>query len=452
MGKTVKLKKGFDINILGTPQKKVVSEFASATHAVKPTDFHGIAPIPKMLVSEGDEILAGDPLFFDKKQPDILFVSPVSGEVASIRRGEKRAIAEVVILADQKNRYRPIEKVDLHLVDRDELIAHMMKTGCWPFIIERPFGMLANPQETPKAIYISGFDSSPLANDYSFSVTGQGDYLQTGIDVLNILTGSAVHLGLSKRVQAANDLTHLKGVETHYFDGPHPAGNVGVQIHHIDPIGKGDVVWTVNLQDVIAIGRIYKDGEFNTERLFAVGGPVVENPQYYKSYIGASVENMVANNLKNEHVRYISGNVLTGNQIDQKGHLSFFDNQLTVLEEGDKYEPFGWLIPNYPRPSINRSFLSTLFGRKKPFDVNTNMHGEPRAMVVTGEYEKVMPMDLYPQQLLKSILYGDLDQMEGLGIYEVLEEDLALCEFVCTSKTQVQKILRDGLDMMVEQG
>ncbi len=452
MGKTIQLKKGFDINIVGKAEKKVAGNFVSNTYSIKPTDFKGIAPIPKILVQPGDEVKAGDPLFFDKQRPDIKFVSPVSGEVAEIRRAAKRAIAEIVILADQTNKYREIEKVDLNLIDREDLIKHMMEVGCWPFLTQRPFGILADPLETPRAIFISGFDSAPLANDYNFSVVDQAEYLQKGVDVLNILSGSTVHLSLNARQQPANELNHLKNVEKHTIDGPHPAGNVGVQIHHIDPINKGDVIWTIKLQDVIALGRVYKDGQYNTERLFALAGPRISTPQYYKGFVGVGVENMLANNLKDEHVRVVSGNVLTGSKMDPKGHVSFYDNQITVLEEGDKYEFFGWLVPNYPKPSVSKTYLSSIFGSKKSFDVNTNTHGEPRAFVVTGQYENVLPMDLYPMQLAKSILANDFDSMEGLGIYEVLEEDLALCEFACTSKSPLQKIIRQGLNIMLEQG
>lgn len=452
MGKTIQLKKGFDININGKAEKKVASNFVSNTYAIKPTDFIGIAPIPKLLVQVGDEVKAGDPIFFDKKNPDIKYVSPVSGEVTEVKRAAKRAIAEIVILADASNQYREIEKVDLNLVDREDLIKHMMEVGCWPFLTQRPFGTIADHTETPKAIFVSGFDSAPLANDYNFSVVDQQEYLQTGVDVLSILSGSTVHLGLSSRIQAANEMNHLKNVEKHMIDGPHPAGNVGVQIHHIDPINKGDIIWTIKLQDVIALGRVYKDGQYNTERLFAVAGPKIKTPQYYKGFIGANVEQMLSGNLKDDHVRVISGNVLTGRKIESTGHISFYDNQISVLEEGDKYEFFGWLVPNYAKPSISKTFLSALFGGKKSFDVNTNTHGEPRALVVTGQYEKVLPMDLYPVQLLKSIMANDFDSMEGLGIYEVLEEDLALCEFACTSKTPVQKVLRQGLNIMREQG
>ncbi len=453
MGKTIKLKKGYDINIIGKPQKKVAGSYVSNTYAIKPTDFNGIAPIPKMLVEQGQRVEAGDALFYDKSNEFIKYVAPVSGTIKEIKRGPKRAIIEVIIDADANNSYRSIPDVDLNLIDREVLIKHMMEYGCWPFLTQRPFGVIADPTETPKAIFISGFDSAPLANDYNYSIVDSQEYLQMGIDALNILSGTTVHLSLSQRSQAANDLTHVKNVEKHYFDGPHPAGNVGIQIHHINPINKGEIVWTIRLMDVIALGRVLKTGQYNTERLIALGGPPVNNPQYYKAYIGAHVGGMLSDNLKDDHVRAISGNVLSGTKIDPKeGHIGFYDTQVSILEEGDKYELFGWLIPNYGRPSVSKTYLSSLFGSKKAFNVNTNTHGEKRALVVTGQYEKVLPMDLYPMQLLKSIMYGDLDQMEGLGIYEVLEEDLALCEFACTSKTAVQQVLRDGLDLMREQG
>jgi len=452
MGKTIKLKKGFDINIKGTPQKQIAGEFVSNTFAIKPPNFKGVAPIPKMLVEEKQEVKAGDPLFFDKKNPDVLFVSPVSGEVISVKRGAKRAIAEVLILSDQKNEFKEFPILDLKTVDREDLVKSMMQSGAWPFLVQRPYGIMADPTVTPKAIYVSGFDSSPLGTDYNFAVVGQQEYLQTGFEVLNILTGSSVNLTLNGGTTNPSELTKLNNVEVHHINGPHPSGNVGVQIHHIEPINKGEVVWTIDLQNVIALGRLYKDGQYNTERLIAVGGPRVKTPQHYRTYIGACVENMLANNLQDEHVRVISGSVLSGTAIPTNGHLGFYDKQLSVLEEGDKHEFFGWLFPSYPRPSLSKTYLSSIFGGKKEFDVNTNTHGEKRALVVTGQYEKVVPMDIYPQQLLKSIIVQDLDLMEGLGIYEIVEEDLALCEFVCTSKTPVQKIIREGLDLMREQG
>ncbi len=453
MGKTIKLKKGFNINIMGKPQKTLANDFTARTFAIKPTDFKGIAPIPKMLVQVGEEVKAGTPLFFDKKNPDIKYVAPVSGEIAEIKRGEKRAIIEVIILADNNIQFRPIEKVAINQIGREELVQHMMSNGCWPFLTQRPYGIIADPQEVPKAIFISGFDTSPLAPDYNFAVVGQKEYLQTGIDVLSILSGGKVHLSLNGNTQNPSELTSLSKVDIHSVSGPHPAGNVGVQIHHIDPINKGDIVWTIRLQDVIALGRVYKDGQYNTERFISLGGPPVKNAQHFKTYIGASIENMVKNNLKDDHVRYIDGSVLSGTKMEPTGHLGFYENQISVIEEGDKHEMFGWIWSSYPRPSASKAFFSSLFGGKnQEFNVNTNTHGEKRALVVTGQYEKVVPMDLHPMQLIKSIMFGDLDQMEGLGIYEVLEEDLALCEFVCTSKNPVQKVLRDGLDMMREQG
>jgi len=453
MGNTIKLKKGFDINIKGKPQKTLATDFTSRTFAIKPTDFRGIAPIPKMLVEVGDHVKAGEPLFFDKQNPDIKFVASVSGEITEIKRGAKRAINEVIIVADSTIQFRPIEKVAINQLGREGLIQHMMTNGCWPFLTQRPYGTLADPQETPKAIFISGFDSAPLATDYNFAVVGLKDYLQTGIDVLSILSGGKVHLSLNGNTQNPSELTSLSKVETHSVSGPHPAGNVGIQIHHIDAINKGDIVWTIKLQDLIALGRVYKDGQFNTERFFAVGGPRVKNPQYFKSYIGANIEHIAKNNLTDDHVRFIGGNVLDGTKMQSNGHMGFYKDAISVIEEGDKYEMFGWIWSNYPKPSASKAFFSSLFGGKdKEFDVNTNTHGEKRALVVTGQYEKVLPMDLYPMQLIKAIMFGDLDQMEGLGLYEVLEEDLALCEFVCTSKNPVQKVLREGLDMMREQG
>lgn len=453
MGQTVKLKKGFDVNIKGKPEKKVAEGFVSNTYAIRPPNFNGIAPIPKMLVEKGQEVKAGDPLFFDKKNPDIMFVSPVSGEIAEIKRGAKRAITEVIVLSDQKNQYRQLNTVNLNTIDREELVKDMMGNGAWPFLIQRPFGTIADPTITPKAIFVSGFDSAPLAPDYNFVSVDQQDYLQTGFDVLNILSGSNVNLGLSARTSAQGELTKLSNVDIHYFDGPHPAGNVGVQIHHVNAINKGDVVWTMDLQNVIALGRIYRDGTYNTERMITVGGPRVKKPQYYKTFIGANLGNMLQGNLTDEHVRVIGGSALSGEKMETDGHLGFYDKQVTVLEEGDKHEFFGWLFPGAPRPSLSKSFLGALMGgNKKDFDVNTNTHGEKRALVISGQYEKVVPMDIFPQQLVKSILVQDLDLMEGLGIYEVLGEDLALCEFACTSKTPVQKIIKDGLTLMKEQG
>ena len=446
------LKKGFDILIAGEA-KNEIANLKSSTFAVTPMDFIGISPIPKVDVVGGDEVKAGQLLFFDKKNPRIHYTSPVSGEVVEVSRGDKRAIKDIVILADNDIQYKKWDVVDPNSLNREEVIERIIATGCWPFIKQRPYNLLADPNETPKGIFISCFDSAPLAPDYNFTLKDQQKDFQSGIDALKKLSeGGKVHLGLNgKSKNTANTFTEAKGVNHYWFSGKHPAGNVGIQIHHIDPILKGEIVWTVNPEEVITIGKAFNKGIFDPVRTITVSGPEVKDPKYFRTRLGANVEQTVANNLKNDHVRIISGDVLTGKTIEQKGYLGFFDNQVSVVEEGDKYELFGWLIPSYMRPSISRTFPAALRPGFK-HKVNTNTHGEHRAFVETGQYEKVLPMDLYPVHLLKSILANDFDKMEGLGIYEVVEEDLALCEFVCTSKTDVQQILRRGLTNLIEQG
>lgn len=443
----IQLKKGFDIRIKGNPSDEIAT-LNSKTYAVKPTDYNGIGPIPKMLVEVGDEVKAGDALFFDKKNPKTMFTAPVSGEVAEIRRGDKRSIVEVVILADSQNKYRDFSKVDIKNVAA--VRERLLESGAWTFFHQRPYNVIADAEDTPRDIFISGFDNAPLAANLNLAVNGNQNYLQKGVDVLNTITKGKIYLGLNDK--SASELKNLKNVVANTFKGQHPSSVVGIQIHHTKPINKGDIVWTINLQDVITIGRLFEDGQYNTERIISLGGPQVKKPMHYKTYLGASIEQLVSGNLANDHVRFISGNPLSGKKVNLNSHVSAYSNQVSVIEEGDKYEPFGWLIPNYAKPSISRTFLSGMFSGNKEYDVNTNTHGEGRAFVVTGEYEKVLPMDIYPVQLLKAIKFNDLDLMEGLGIYEVVEEDLALCEYVCTSKSPVQQIVREGLDMMREQG
>ena len=456
MGKTIKLKKGYDIKIIGEPKKETIGNFQARTYAVKPPNFEGISPIPKLLVKVGDEVKAGEGLFFDKSNPDIIYAAPVSGEVIEVKRGSKRAIVEVIILADNDVAFKQFDKISAS-TSKEAIINMLLQSGCWTFLRQRPYNVVANPSETPKNIFISGFDTAPLAPDYSYVMQGQGKYFQAGVDVLKQLTSGKVHLSVNSQTASTDAYKSVKGVELHQVNGPHPSGTVGTQIHHIAPLNKGEVVWTINPQDVLVLGRLALDGVFNTERLVSIGGSAVKNPQYYKTYLGASIEGMVKDNLNTEHVRYISGNPLTGSNVEANGHIDFWHHQLTVLEEGDAYEMFGWILPGLGwvvpanRPSFSKTFPAFL-KPNKAYNVSTNTHGEHRAFVVTGLYEKVTPMDIYPMQLLKSIMYGDFDQMEGLGIYEVVEEDLALCGFVCPSKTEVQAILRQGLDMMREQG
>ena len=448
----VNLKKGHDINLEGGPMKKFLS-ITPTTFAVKPPDFVGMSPIPKVEVEIGAEVKAGDILFFDKKRPEVKYVAPVSGEVVAVNRGEKRSIAEVVILADkEQNTYRSFNVPSLNTA-REELVEFLLESGVWPMIRQRPYDVVADPLDIPKAIFISTYDSAPNAPDLNFVVAGKDAAFQKGLDVLGKLTEGSVHLGLNARGETPPSavFTRAIGVEKTYYNGPHPSGNVGIQIHHTSPISANERVWTVGVQDVITIGNLFNEGRYDAERIIAITGAELKETGYVKTYAGANLENMVKGNLNNDHIRVVSGDVLSGKALPINGHLGFFDDQVTVIEEGDEYEMFGWLLPLSPRPTVSKTYPNFLFPNYK-FKPDTNTHGEKRAFVVTGQYEKVLPMDVYPQQLMKAILVNDYERMEGLGIYELSEEDVALCEFVCTSKQPVQNILRRGLDMMREQG
>lgn len=444
-----KLSRGYDIKLLGKAQESFLAVGRPTLYAMKPTDVHGIGPIPKLTVEVGSEVSAGDPLFYDKAHPDVQFCAPVSGEIVEVRRGDRRAITEVVILADSSVEYRKYDVPSAESASREDLVKTMCEAGVWVLIKQRPFNVLADPNVTPRDIFISCLDTAPLAADQNKVIEGRESAFQKGLDVLARLTDGEVHLGVGPG--ASDVYTKASGVKVHAFSGPHPAGNVGVQIHHISPIDKGDTVWTLGPQDVAIIGKLFTDGVYDPERVVAVAGDELKTTGYWKTRIGASISPVVASNIKHDNVRYISGDVLSGTRIQQDGFLGLYDDQVTVVEEGNKMEMFGWLLPTYKRPSRSRTFLSWMRPNKE-YHVNTNNHGDERAYVVTGQYDAVVPMDVLPVYLVKSILYQDFEQMEGLGIYEVVEEDLALCEFVCTSKQPVQKILRSGLDYVRTEG
>jgi len=451
MGKFIKLKKGFTINLAGKAASKVVELEQPETFAIKPTDFHGIY-MPKPVVKEGDSVKAGTALFHDKKHENIVFAAPVSGEVVEIRRGDKRKLLEIKILADKKIEFEAFQKYsvsDIANLSAADLKNQILKSGLWPTIVQRPFGVVADPGITPKSIHISAFDTHPLAPDYNILYKGQDHAFQVGIDVLKKLTKGAVHVNTHSSSELSTVFSQVKGAEVNKFSGTHPSGCVGVQIHHIDPINKGDVVWTLSPLGVIQIGKLFTQGIYDASKIVAVVGSEVKHPQYYKTYTGASVKKFLENNLTNDHVRVISGNPLTGTAIGKDGHVGFFDQQLTVIPEGDYYEFIGWITPGARKLSFHRSIgLFSFLSPGKERVVDTNTHGEPRAFVQTGIFEQVIPMDILPTHLLKSILAGDIDEMEALGIYEVIEEDLALCEFVDVSKHKVQEILREGLDLV----
>ena len=447
------LKKGHNILLEGAPQSTEVEEAQVSTFAIQPTDFVGLSPIPKMMVEIGDEVKAGDPLFFDKQQPDIKFVAPVSGEVIAINRGEKRSIVEVVILKDKEMKYRAVADFDLAKASREELVQHLLDSGAWTFIRQRPYDILANRQDEPKNVFISTFDTAPLAPDSNLVVLGREAAFQKGLDVLNKLTSGKVYLGLNAGGTEAPSAAfkEAQGVEKCWFSGPHPVGNVGVQIHHTDPINAGDKVWTLGVQEVISLGAVFTEKRFNAGRIIALTGAELNTPKYVKTYLGANIGDLLKDNVTEENVRLISGDVLSGKETSAKGFLGFYADQITAIKEGNYHELFGWLLPLKPRPSISNTFPNFLFPDHK-FEADTNTHGEKRAFVVTGQYEQMLPMDIYVQHLMKSIIVNDFERMEGLGIYELSEEDVALCEFACTSKQPLQAILREGLDVMREQG
>ncbi len=448
MSTLIKLKKGLDIKIAGSPEKIIHSEVHPAFYGVKPVDFPGL--VPKLCVKPGNKVMAGTPLFFNKHRPEIKFTSPVSGTVISVTRGERRRLLEVVI-EKAGDDYVSFGKSDPETLIRNKIKERLLESGLWPAVRQRPYHIVANPSDIPKALFISGFDTAPLAPDYNFIVDNSSASLfRTGITTLSSLTDGKTHLVLNAGGDTPEILKNVSGVEVSHFSGPHPAGNVGIHIHHLDPVNKGEIVWYVNIQDVFSIGRLFEEGIYKPDRLVALTGSEVIHPQYYKIRSGGSVTPMVRDNVKSGNLRYISGNVLTGSRIEHDGYLGYYDSQITVIPEGDYYEFFGWAKPGINKYSFSKAFASSFFPGKS-YRLDTNFHGGERAFVITGQYEKVVPMDIYPMQLLKAILSADIDMMENLGIYEVSEEDFALCEFICPSKTEIQSIVRKGLDLMMKE-
>ena len=450
MSKIITLRKGLDINLVGKPQETLATAPMASEYALSPLDFEGVTP--KLLVKVGDRVKAGTALFFNKFNERVLFTSPVSGTVSAINRGEKRKVLSVAVTPDSTQEYEKFTVPGLEKASREEIVELLLRSGLWPMIVQRPYGIIADPADTPKSIFVSAFDSAPQAPDYNFVLKGEQKNLQTGIEVLRKLTPGKVHL--SVRAKAEGAMPSLQGVELHTFAGKHPVGNVGVQIHHIDPINKGDLVWTVNIQDLAILGRLFNEGRVDMTKIIAVAGSEIEHPQYVRVIGGAKVDSIVAGNVKaqqeGDSIRFISGNVLTGTKTSLEGFLGFYANQLTAIPEGDKYELLGWAMPRFGKFSVSRAYFSWLCPHKE-YDLDTNLNGGERPFVVTGLYEQYLPMDIYPMYLLKACLAGDIDKMENLGIYEVTEEDFALCEFVDPSKIEIQQIIRDGINLMIKE-
>jgi len=443
MSEVFKIRKGLDIQLIGESEKKVI-EVVSDIFAIKPPDFVGV--FPKMLLKEGDPVKAGTPVFFDKYRDNIIFASPVSGKVKEIYRGAKRKILEIRIESDGKMEYEDHGKEDPSGLSREKLVEKMLKSGVWPVIRQRPYSIIANPEDEPKAIFITAFDSAPLAPDMAFLMEGREKAFQAGLDVLKKLTAGKIHLNMREGEQATV-FTSANGVQLNYFSGPHPAGNLSVQVSRIDPINKGDIIWYLDPVSVAAIGNLFLEGKYDASRRIALAGGEVEKPQYYKVISGCNIFPLVKDNRKSTACRYISGNVLTGTQIEKEGYLGFYHNQVTLIPEGHYHEFIGWAMPRLNKFSYSKTFFSWLTPKKK-YNLDTNINGGHRAFVLTGEYERVFPFEIYPMQLLKAIIVKDIDRMENLGIYEIDEEDFALCEFIDASKTEMQAIVREGLDFL----
>lgn len=451
MPKIIKISKGLDIPLVGEAEKEIHNAPRSEVYAVKPPDFHGLTP--KMLVKEGDKVKVGTPLFFDKYQDKILFTSPVSGTYVELIRGPKRRIMEVRIQADESDEYVDFGAAEPSTLSYEQITGKLMESGLWPVIRQRPYAIIANPVQKPKAIFVSAFNSAPLAPDMDFVVKGHEDSFQKGLDVLSRITEGDVHLSVHAKKTSSRAFLDAKGVKLHHFSGPHPAGNIGIQIHHIDPLSKGEVMWYVEVQDVISIGRLFQSGKYDPRKVVALTGSEVLKPGYYNVINGAQVTSITRDNLRLQQdvrLRHVSGDPLTGSQIAQDGYLGFYSSQVTILPEGDKPQFMGWIAPNTDKFSVSRTFLSFLMPGKK-YRHNTNIRSGERPFVITGIYERVLPMDILPIQLIKSIMINDIDKMEQLGIYEVAPEDFALCEYVCPSKIEMQTLIREGLDAIYKE-
>ena len=445
MSTDIRIKKGLNLNLVGAAEPSTSKAVLSNVYAVNLNDFYGLTP--KMIVKEGAEVKAGEPIFYNKDVPEMYFVSPVSGEIAAIERGARRRILMIKILADKEQAQVSHEPLDPSKVTAEDIKSFLLQTGCWPFIKQRPYDLISDPGTTPKAIFVSGYTTAPLAADSDYVLQGKEKEVQAAIHALGKLTPGPVHVSIGKGSDSI--FTGMEGIELHRVSGPHPAGLVGTQINKIDPINKGELVWTISPQDLIIIGECMLTGRFNPQRTVALAGSVVKNPKYFSTKIGAEISTFLYGSGVNlKRFRVINGDVLTGSRSKQDGFLGFYNNTVTCIPEGDDYELFGWNKPVFDKISATRALTFSWMQPKKKYDLNTNTNGEHRAFVVTGMYEKVFPMDIYPLQLLKACMVKDLDEMEQLGLYEVIPEDFSLTEFVCISKQPHQQIIREGLDLL----
>ena len=444
MANVIKLRKGLDINLKGKAAEEKATVKATGIFGLVPDDFTGVKP--KVVVKEGENVKAGDALFVDKKHPEVKFVSPVAGTVTAVERGERRKVLSVQVTAAAQQEYVDFGKKNVASLKGADVLASLLDGGMFAFFRQRPYDVTANPEDAPKAIFVSAFSSMPLAQNFEFALAGNEADFQTGLDALAKI--APTYLSISAK-QSNAALTGAKNVTVTVFDGPNPAGNVGVQINHVSPVNKGEVVWTVNPEVVIFIGRLFNTGKVDLTRTVAVAGSEVLNPKYYTLLVGQQITPVLAGNVTDKHLRVINGNPLTGVKASKDAFLAAQATEITVIPEGDDVnELFGWIAPRFNEFSSSRSYFSWLFPKKEGYTLDARIKGGHRHMIFSGEYDKVFPMDIYPEQLMKAIITGNIDSMEQLGIYEVAPEDFAVAEFVDSSKVELQRIVREGLDML----
>lgn len=446
MANVIKIKKGLDINLKGKASEVLLNGGKSETYAIVPDFYSGV--LPKVVAKVGDKVKAGSVLMIDKNRPEIKFVSPVSGEVTAVNRGAKRKVLSIVVTPDAQIEYEEFGKKNVASLKGDEVKEAMLNAGMWPFVMQRPYDIVATPGETPRDIFVSAFYSAPLAPDFNYLVKGQEADFQTGLDALAKLTNGKVYVGIRK----GSAVQQVKGVELVEVEGPHPAANASVLINHTKPINKGETVWTVDPANVIIIGRLFNKGIADFSRKVVITGSETKEQGYVQAISGCTIKSLIGGRVAtNAHIRIISGNVLTGTKVTMEDYLGAYDNQITVIPEGDETHEFlGFAMPRTDQYSMSHSYFSWLMG-KKEYVLDARIKGGKRAMIMSNEYDKVFPLDIYPEYLLKAIIAFDIDKMENLGIYEVAPEDFALCEFVDTSKIELQKIVRDGLTLLYKE-
>lgn len=446
MANVIKIKKGLDINLKGKASEVLLNGGKSETYAIVPDFYSGV--LPKVVAKVGDKVKAGSVLMIDKNRPEIKFVSPVSGEVTAVNRGAKRKVLSIVVTPDAQIEYEEFGKKNVASLKGDEVKEAMLNAGMWPFVMQRPYDIVATPGETPRDIFVSAFYSAPLAPDFNYLVKGQEADFQTGLDALAKLTTGKVYVGIRK----GSAVQQVKGVELVEVEGPHPAANASVLINHTKPINKGETVWTVDPANVIIIGRLFNKGIADFSRKVVITGSETKEQGYVQAISGCTIKSLIGGRVATDaHIRIISGNVLTGTKVTMEDYLGAYDNQITVIPEGDETHEFlGFAMPRTDQYSMSHSYFSWLMG-KKEYVLDARIKGGKRAMIMSNEYDKVFPLDIYPEYLLKAIIAFDIDKMENLGIYEVAPEDFALCEFVDTSKIELQKIVRDGLTLLYKE-